>query len=72
VKPPFLIDLTDSGLVEAQEAARAQGQQLLEQFVSDARFMAGQRHIADMSMYVFLSHNIFVLIRYQGFDGNTG
>jgi len=35
---------------EAQEAARAQGQQLLDQFVSDARFMAGKRHAVDLSM----------------------
>lgn len=35
---------------EVQAAARQQGQQLLEQFVSDARFMAGQRNLADMSM----------------------
>ncbi|KAG8836352.1 hypothetical protein FRC17_005638 [Serendipita sp. 399] len=37
-------------LNEAQLAMQTQGQQLLDQFVSDARFMAGQRQVADLSM----------------------
>lgn len=37
-------------LQEAQEQSRAQGQQLLDQFVGDARFMAGKRAAADLSM----------------------
>ncbi|CAG7853764.1 SubName: Full=Uncharacterized protein {ECO:0000313/EMBL:CCA68032.1} [Serendipita indica DSM 11827] len=36
-------------LEEAQAAMRAQGQELLEQFVTDARFAAGQRYAADIS-----------------------
>ncbi|KAG8758300.1 hypothetical protein FRC14_000358 [Serendipita sp. 396] len=43
------VDLQNQ-LNEAQLAIQAQGQQLLDQFVSDARFMAGQRQLADLSM----------------------
>ncbi|PVG00968.1 hypothetical protein CPB86DRAFT_754108 [Serendipita vermifera] len=42
---------------ELQEASQTQGQQLLDQFVTDARFMAGRRYTADLSMELMATPN---------------